>query len=83
MDWLASRLQDSKPWSRQVNYMGFRGVPWNTPFFLFMNNDSLIFAIDSLRYSVDSLNGFLHVFLGFGATLAVGLMLVKLTLRGN
>ena len=45
--------------------------------------DSLAIKIEALQNSVDMLSGFLHVFLGFGATLAVGLMLVKLTLRGN
>lgn len=63
--------------------MGFRGVPWNTPFFLLMNNDSLIFAIDSLRYSVDSLNGALHVFSAFLATCLVVILIIRLTLRGN
>lgn len=45
--------------------------------------DSLLVKIEALQNSVDMLNGFLHVFLGFGVTLACGLMLVKLTLRGN
>lgn len=45
--------------------------------------DSLAIKIEALQNSVDMLSGFLHVFMGFGATLACGLMLVKLTLRGN
>ena len=45
--------------------------------------DSLAIKIEALQNSVDMLSGFLHVFMGFGATLAVGLMLVKMTLRGN
>lgn len=86
MAWLASCVQDSEPWRRSLNRKtGFiRGVPTNIPnFFVKKIMDSLAVKIESLQNSVDMLSGFLHVFFGFGATLAVGLLLVKLTLRGN
>lgn len=69
--------------SNQKNGL-FSGCAYEHPdFFLNEKMDSLAVKIEALQNSVDMMNGFLHVFMGFGATLAVGFLLVKFTLRGN
>ena len=45
--------------------------------------DSLTAAIDSLNVTISNANGQMLVFMGFFATLSVGLYLVWLTLRGH